>query len=442
MINISLSSALLFALIIPLITKYTLWPEGDPYLLYTLIFLGLIFYLFLDLKMKEKGASGIIHRLKLITLLGVLILSLGSVMVTSIITRHQRAPIFNVHDIILQVETGTQYLLAGKNPYAENYLGTPLEEWEYREMGNKAVNPALYHFVMPPFYLIFHLPFYFASMIYPHYFDARIVLIFLLCTTIFLTIKLTKSDENQLLFITLLALNPANLNYFIEGRSDFFVFAFLFASWFLLSQKKLAFSGVVLALALGSKQSAWPILPLYLAYLFFEKKGDIMAVIRNLLPGIFTAFVIFIPFLVWNFKAFWESNFLYLAGGLPNSYPISGYGFGMLLYQFGLIKDIHANYPFYIWQILFGLPLLIVLIRWQQRDNAVRKLIFAYGIFLFVFWYFSRFFNNNHLAYLSMIFIATLFWPTSDAEVSGAPTGKPTSIELRSHRVKEKGYKL
>lgn len=410
MINIFLSSVLLFALIIPPITKYWLWPEGDPYLLYAFIFLGLFFYLFLDLKMKEKGVSKITHRLKLVTLLGVLILSLGSVMATSIITRHQRAPVFNVHDIVLQVESATQYLLAGKNPYVENYFGTPLEEFEYRELGKKVENPALYHFVMPPFYLLFHLPFYFASMIYPHYFDARIVLVFLLGLTIFLAIKLTKPDENRLLFIALLALNQANLNYFIEGRSDFFVFAFLFLSWFLLSRKKLALSGVALALALGSKQSAWPIIPFYLAYVFFEKK-KITAVVKSLLPGIITGLVIFLPFLFWNFGSFWEDNILYLSGGLSHSYPISGYGFGMLLYQFKMIRDIHEVHPFFIWQIIAGLPLLAVLLRWQSRENTVKKLIFSYGIFLFAFWYFSRFFNNNHLAYLSMIFIAALFWP-------------------------------
>ncbi|MDP3998138.1 MAG: glycosyltransferase 87 family protein [bacterium] len=414
--SISLSSVLLFALIVPPITKYWLWPGEMDYPLYGIIFSGILIYLLLDLKLKVISLKEKIYQLKLFTLLLLLILSLGSLMATSIITRHQRAPILNVHDIVVQVESATRYLIQGKNPYAENYFGTPLEEWEYRELGNKVTNPALYHFVMPPFYLLLHVPFYFASKIYPHYFDARVVLLFLLVVTIFLTIKLLGPGEERLLFIMFLALNPANLNYFVEGRSDFFVFAFLFLSWFLLTKKKIALSGVALALAFGSKQSAWPIIPLFLAYVFFEKKEEIVSVIKALLPGILTTLVIFAPFIAWNFRAFGESAFLYLSGGVANSYPVSGYGFGMLLYQFGIIKDIHAAYPFFIWQFAIGLPLLIFLIHGQRKKNTVQKLIFSYGLFLFVFWYFSRYFNNNHLAYLSMIFISAYFWPTDQKQ--------------------------
>ncbi len=401
--NITLSSILLFALIIPLITKYTLSPDGDPQILYAVLFLGLLIYFLLDIKK--------LFHFKLPLLLFLLTFSLGSVMFASIVSRHQRAPIFNVHDIILQVEAGTQYLLNGKNPYAETYFGTPLEEFEYREMGVKAINPAIYHFVMPPFYLIFHTPLYLASRIYPHYFDARLALILLLILIVFLSIRLIGPGENQLLFITILTLNPANLSYFIEGRSDFFVFAFLFLSWFLLTKKKLSLAGIALALAIGSKQSSWPIIPFFLAYIVYEKKG-LSSFIKALIPGFAVLLAIFLPFILWNFRAFWESTFLYLSGGLEYSYPISGYSFGMVLYQFGFIKDIHASYPFLIWQLLIGLPLLIVLLRWQRRENTVQRLILSYGIFLFVFWYFSRYFNNNHLAYISMILTSAFFWPS------------------------------
>lgn len=425
--NISLSSVLLFALIIPPITKYTLWPDSDPQILYAVIFGGLLINLLFDL-MDSKKLIQKAHNFKLAVLLFTLVISLGSVMFTSIVTRHQRAPIFNVHDIILQVEAGMQYLLHGKNPYAESYFGTPLEEWEYREMGNKAINPALYHFVMSPFYLLFHLPFYFISMIYPHYFDARIVLIFLLGMTIYLIIKLLEPGENRLLFITLLTLNPANLNYFIEGRSDFFVFAFLFLSWFLLTKKRYALSGVALALAVGSKQSAWIMIPFFLVYIFLEKRSKITPVFKTLMPGFLTALVIFLPFLFWNFKAFIDSTILYLTGGTAHSYPISGYGFGMLLYQLGVIKDLHANYPFFIWQVLFSLPILVILVLWQKRENTIKKMIISYGITLFVFWYFSRFFNNNHLAYLSMIFICAYIWPSGQKqELEGCHFGSSQS---------------
>ena len=116
MINISLPSILLFALIIPPITRYTLWPGSDPQILYAVIFLGILVYLLLDFSLGKVKLTERVRRLKLAVLLFLLVASLSSVMFTSIVTRHQRAPIFNVHDIILQVESATQYLIQGKNP--------------------------------------------------------------------------------------------------------------------------------------------------------------------------------------------------------------------------------------------------------------------------------------------------------------------------------------
>jgi len=82
-----------------------------------------------------------------------------------------------------------------------------------------------------------------------------------------------------------------------------------------------------------------------------------------------------------------------------------------MLYQFGFIKNVHAYYPFWIWQVIICAPLLLWLLLLQKKANTVQMLILAYGLFLFVFWYLSRYFNNSHLGYLSMIFITAYFWP-------------------------------
>lgn len=401
----SLSSILLFALTIPILMSYRISPGETPYWLFGLIFGLLLGYLGLDLLgWPEKKTN----RLKSLFLWLVIILVIGSALFSAIVVRHQTAPVYNVHDIVLQLESAVRFFLQGINPYATTYFNTPLEEWHYSET---VVNPALYHFVMMPWYLLFSLPFYFVSISFFGFFDGRMPLVFLFGFLLILAWRLLgKKGKRQQLFLILLAFNPATLGYFLEGRSDFFVFAFLFWAWFLLKKKRYALAGIPMALAFATKQSSWPIFPFYFAFLWLRSKKNLKQTVKNLVLFILVFGVIVLPFFFWDPKAFLDSTVFYLAGSAEHSYPVSGYGWGMVLEQLGIIKDKFAYYPLFLWQILFGLPLLIFLWRFLAKSPTVARLIICYGIFTLVFWYFSRYFNNSHLGYLSMIFITGYFF--------------------------------
>ncbi len=401
--NIKLDSVLLFALVIPFVMTYRIGPGETPYFLFGLIFLFLLFYLISDLfKIKEK----LYFFLKKSLLWTIIILVLGSAFVSAIIVRHQTAPVYMIHDIILQQESAIRFFLDGKNPYAVTYFGTPLEQWNYSD---KVINPALYHFVMQPFYLIFALPFYFFSNLFIGYFDGRIPLLFLFLMVLILAQRIVKDEEKKRLFVILLTFNPATLGYLLEGRSDFFMYGFLFLGFFLLQFKKYFMSAIPIALSFAVKQSVWPLFPFYIAFLYFKTKS-VKTTVKSLLIFFLTlAFVIF-PFFIWDKKAFLDSTVFYLSGNVEHGYPISGYGLGMVLYQMGVIKDLNASYPFIIWQLIIGIPLLIVLLRFLKNTPTVSRLILAYSIFLFAFWYLSRYMNNSHFAYLSTVFITAYFW--------------------------------
>lgn len=111
------------------------------------------------------------------------------------------------------------------------------------------------------------------------------------------------------------------------------------------------------------------------------------------------------PFLLWDVKSFASSVIFYLSGNTANSYPISGYGLSMILYEFGIIKDIHAYYPFANWQIIFGLPILGASLVWFAKKPSMSRVLIGYGVVLFVIWYTSRYFNNSHVGYLSWVFM-------------------------------------
>ncbi|MBI2442994.1 MAG: DUF2029 domain-containing protein [Candidatus Levybacteria bacterium] len=407
--KLSLDSVLLFALVIPFIMGYRIGPGETPFLLFGFIFLLLLGNVLLDLFYERNKIYALLKN----TILWVTIFTvIGSSFVSAIIVRHQTAPVYMIHDIILQQEAAMRFLLDGKNPYQETYFGTPLQDWHY---GDTEVNPALYHFVMEPFYLLFAIPFYLLSNIFFGFFDARVPLLFLFFLLLVISWRVVDDQDKRRLFVILLAFHPSLLPYTLEGRSDIFMFTFLFAGWLFLLWKRNFLAGVSIGLAAAVKQSAWPFIPFYILYLFFRKKS-----LRNtavaLLPFVATFSLVTLPFLLWNPKAFLDSTVFYLSGNTENSYPISGYGFGSILLQLGTIKDKFVSYPFLLWQVLICIPLFVVLIKYLKKHTNVKTLIIVYAVFLLVYWYFSRYFNNSHIAFISYMLIAAYFWPSSEAK--------------------------
>ena len=402
--KISLDSILLFALAIPFIMTYRISPNDTPYWLFGLIFLGLLSYIILDL---TKLSENVVFKFKQIILWLLIFGVIGSAIFSAIVVRHKTHPVYMIHDIIIQQEAAVRFLLHGRNPYATTYFDTPLREWNYSD---KDVNPALYHFVMEPFYLLFAIPFYFASNRLFGFFDGRMPLFFLFFAMLFLAGKLIKDKSKKLLFIILLAFNPAMLGYTLEGRSDIFMFSFLFLGFYFLYIKKYFLAGFPIALAFAVKQSAWPLLPFYFAFIYFKNK-NLSKTLRDLSSFVVTLALIVLPFFLWDPKAFLDSTLFYLSGNTLHGYPISGYGLGMFFVQLGIIKDVNQYYPFQIWQFTLGIPLAIILIKNLKQNLDVSRLILIYGIFLFIFWYLSRYLNNSHLGYLSIVFIVAYFWP-------------------------------
>lgn len=404
--KISLSSVLLFALAVPFIMMYRISPGETPYWLFGIIFFVLIGNIAID-SYKEKIKK--LYLYKQIIMWLIILATIGAGFYSAIVVRHQTAPVYMIHDIVLQQEAAIRFLIHGQNPYATNYFGTPLEAWNYSAT---EVNPALYHFVMEPFYLLFSIPFYFLSVQAFGFFDGRIPLFFLFFVILFYIAKLIKDPEQRMLFIILMAFNPAQLGYTLEGRSDIFMFGFLFVGLYYLFKNKDFLSGIFIALAFAVKQSVWPIFPFYLWYLYGKNKS-VPATLKSLVPFFVVFLGLTLPFYIWNQKAFLDSTVLYLSGSTPHSYPISGYGFGMVLHSLGIIKDVNKYYPFILWQLGLCVPVFLYMFFTIKKSLSVKTLILLYGILLFLFWYFSRYFNNSHVAYLTVIFITAYFWPAS-----------------------------
>lgn len=403
--GLALDALLLFVLSVPLVMQYRILPiEGTPYWLFGVLFFLLTSNILFSLNIISLSLK-LLERIKTTFFWAIMIIVIGGITVTAIVDRHKSAPIYGVHDIILQQEAAMRFFLEGKNPYKETYFGTPLEAWHYGELGKGAINPALYHFVMPPWYLIFPFIFYFTSIPTLGYFDGRMVLLFCAFGTLLIFLRWFRNAQLARIVGALVTLGPGIAAYFIEGRSDAFALFWVVWSLYLLEKKKLFWSAFILGLALLSKQTIWFIVPFYGAYLWASQKyswrrvGQYMAV-----AGIIFAIGI-APFVLWDAKAFVDSVILYLSGGTKTGYPVSGYGLGMLLYEFKLIKDIHEYYPFALWQLVLGIPTLVWMIRYLLAKPRMSRLIVAYAVTLLVVWYTSRYFNNSHMTYVGTLLI-------------------------------------
>ncbi len=400
-----LNAVLLFIFSVPIVMKYRILPvAGTPYWLFGILFIVLLVNFFISLYPTINNRLALGRKLESIFLWVVIGITLGGSMVTAIVDRSKTAPVFGVHDIILQQEGAIRYLLEGKNPYKETYFNTPLEQWNYDEQGKSAVNPALYHFVMPPWYLLFPLPFYFFSIPLLGYFDARIVLLFCVLGTLLVLVRLFKDKTLSSLAIIITALSPATIDYLIEGRSDMFALFWFLFSLILLDKRRYILSSLLFGLAIVSKQSIWIALPYFILYQWSVQKKTLQSIFLSLSIISIVVATVTIPFLLWDARAFFDSVIFYLSGSALHSYPVSGYGLGMVLYEFGVIKNIHDTYPFMIWQILLGIPVLGITLWWLAKKPSLSKLILGYAVSLFVIWYTSRYFNNSHIGYLSSVF--------------------------------------
>lgn len=411
MMSPTLDALLLYALSIPIVMQYRLLPiDGTPYWLFGILFIVLTTNVVISGYPNILGAwKKHLDKIKDIILIIVLSIVLVGVLGTAMVDRARTAPVYGVHDIILQQEAAMRYLIVGKNPYKETYFGTQVESFNYDEPGDtEAVNPALYHFVMPPWYLLFPFSFYYSARPVLGYFDGRFVSLFCMIALLLIIRKWFRHPAVGRSAIILSALSPAVFDYFIEGRSDVFAFFWLVFSLFLLERKKYIWSAVIVALAFMSKQTTWFVFPFYFVYMWVSVRASIKRVIASLSMILIVVMILAIPFMVWDSRAFLNSVIFYLSGNAPHSYPVSGYGLSMVLKEVGIIRDIHAYYPFAIWQAVFGIPALLGLSMWLRKSPTMSKLLIAYGVLLTIIWYTSRYFNNSHLGYISMIFVLGL----------------------------------
>ncbi|MBI5029626.1 MAG: hypothetical protein HZB51_03810 [Chloroflexi bacterium] len=349
-------------------------------------------------------------RIKLIAIWILIIAFVFIPTVAAIFYRHSTAPYRFIHDGAIQLEEAIKFLLAGKNPYVENYTETPMALWSFHEQGFD-VNPALYHLPYLPFTFLVSVPVYLVSQFAIGWFDQRLVFLIMFLFLIPILLQIGGTPSEKLGALMMVALNPLFVPYFVEGRNDVVVLFWIVGSVLFLQRNQPVWSGLFLACAVGSKQTAWFLVPFFLLFVLKLSSSDQWQAIapraKQLAPGAIWLALILFPFLIWNPAAFVEDTINFQSGISANalSYPVKSLGLGDLLVGFGIIQSNDQAFPFSLLQILFGGLTLGLLLRKQLSHNTLGQILFNYAVLFFVSAFFSRTFNDNHLGFALILLL-------------------------------------
>jgi len=371
----------------------------------------LLGYLVIDLAPPSRWRT----RGKWVLLVAILVTALFLPTAKLMLLRQGSGPASYSHDGgVIQTEATIQFLLAGKNPYIEDYTATPMAEW-----GFGRYRTALYHYPYLPWTFIFSAPFYLLGQAIGFY-DQRIVYLFLLAVALALAPRLVQGERNQLALVACLGLNPIMALDVLFGVNDSFVLCWIIFSLVCWRQSQnqaltsahnprgLWLSALCFGLACASKPTAWFFAPFYLMLLLREQTivnwhslpRLLLSLIGRVWPALVAFVLLLLPYLVWDTYALYDDVWRWSSGQGDTGYQIWGWGASNFVLALGLVVDRFAQWPFWQLELILALPLLIWLLYRQKQANTFANSCWHYAVFLFAFFYGSRFLNENYLGYI------------------------------------------
>ncbi|HEX7900882.1 MAG TPA: glycosyltransferase 87 family protein [Planctomycetota bacterium] len=315
------------------------------------------------------------------------------------------------HDSVIQFEEAARMLRQGRNPYAENFRGTPLDGW--RGFFGDA-NPAVHHFVYPPLLLLVSTPFEAAGRAAGFY-DQRILILLLFGGFVALLLRDLQGHPHAVGLVSIIALNPFLAPYVVEGRNDVGMLLGVAAAGAAYARGRTSWGDLWVGVAIAAKTLLLPILP----FLLWARRKELgPAAARSIGPLALTC----LPFFAWGPGAFVEDVFLAPAG--LGSHPFEmrgwgGYGFANLILVLG--ADPKARFPFGIFQLLALIPCLRYGLRSLDQDPGWPNVLRWTVVTAFALLFFGRFIHDNYIgALLSMAGMAALWRDRDTLEPSSA----------------------
>ncbi len=384
---------------------------GDPIflLLAAISLLAFLLYVLVDL-FKDRMRMKTFIWWKYLLLWSIILTMVILPAIKMTILRHENLPQSYSHDGgVIQTEAAIDYFLAGKSPYIEDYYDTPMADWGFEQF-----RTALEHYPYLPATFVISAPVKVVSDAALGWYDQRFTYLILFIITLLLAARLTKNRGEDLLGVTMLiGLNPIMGLDVIFGQNDSFVLAWLVISAWFLYRKNWLWSSIFFGVAAASKPTAWFLAPFWALALLEQTPVSLSQIVsrpvlttltKRITPALGVFLLFTLPYFIWSPDAFIDDVWRWAAGTAETHYQIWGLGFANFVLAWGGIPDRFAYWPFWLPEIIITLPLLIVLLIKQLRDNTISAWFWHGAIMLLGFAYFSRFLNENYLGFLLALF--------------------------------------
>jgi hypothetical protein len=310
------------------------------------------------------------------------------------IVRWQLAPSGTalIGDGAYQMQLSRDVLLRGVDPYGFNYDGTGMER---APCGQPFPNPALHHLDYWPGTVVLPLPLQAASHVAFGWWDERVWLLLAAVAVWVLLGRIAPGPAGRMAAVAVFLI-PGHSLLAVLGDNDLPMMALLLGATLAIGRRRWLVAGLLLGLAIATKQTALVAVPVVAAYAiaqgidrraFVKAAGVAMAVVA----------VLFTPFLVWNAQAFVGDTIVYNFGGGTQTYPIQGIGLSALLLQAGIIRGARDAFPFLLIQLPLVVAAWLLGWRWLQRHRRAGDAVLFMGIALFAFLFANRFAQPTYL---------------------------------------------
>jgi hypothetical protein len=336
----------------------------------------------------------------------------------------------DLHDGALQVEYALAFVRDGKNPYAERYDDTLLRYYGFSNADQSVtVNPTLDYFVYLPGYVVLSYPVFELSQRLGLPYDQRWLYLLSYLLLVLLLPTLVKPPGLKLALVAAVSLNPLLTRPVVNGMNDVPVLLLFVVAVAAFARQRLILSALALGLAATLKQSGWFAAPFFAAWLFYSLPAS--SRFKQLaIYGAVTILVVAViigPFALWDLQHFVTDVFAYPGGSVDVNYPIVGETIGVLLVGAGIIPTPYDPFPFWILQLLLGIPLLAALLLYLRRHNSAGTMLITAAIFILGLGLVSRYFQYNWVGFVIVLISIGLLLNESDMRTDYADRHKSNS---------------
>jgi hypothetical protein len=309
-----------------------------------------------------------------------------------------------IGDGAYQMQLARNVLMRGVDPYGFNYVGTGLERAPWG--GQAFANPALHHLDYWPGTVVLPLPLQAAFQALVSWWDERLWLLLAAAAVFILLRRLAPGPGGRMAAIAFFLI-PGHSLLAVLGDNDLPMVALLLLAAWLIAGRRFLLAGLVIGLAIATKQTALIALPVLVAWAAVQGIGW-RAFLRATAAALAAVVILLAPFVLWNAPAFVADTILYNFGSGAQTYPIQGLGLSAWLLQAGIIRGSRDAFPFLLIQLPLVIATWILAWRWLIHHRLPGDAILWIGLAFFVFLFTNRFAQQAYLLLAVELIIAGL----------------------------------